>query len=47
MTASERMEMLVLLGAAMCLVNNATFPNDSYQEMAKDFLEEYERFRDA
>lgn len=47
MTAAERLHMIVLLGAAAALVEGATFPNSSWDELRDDFLREFKRFRDA
>ena len=46
-TNTERLEALVLLGAAALLLRDATFTNASYRKAADDFLKEYERFRDS
>ena len=47
MTATEKTRMLVLLGAAASLLKDAPVSEPSWQRTAEDFLNEYEKFRDA
>ena len=46
-TATEKTKMLVLLGAAASLLKDAPVSEPSWQRTAEDFLNEYEKFRDA